>query len=581
MKIPVYKEKLARTKTSGGGAFLQAQVNSNAWGAMGTALSDVGDMVTKIGMEKYKIQATSDVNETIPLFVAALETIKVNHAKQTNPVEAEKKVKAKMMAVWKKFSNGNMKKTGEGTPYLSSNLSKRLFSTKASELVTKGILAWKKANNAHIVELNKLNETNAIRLNDKDASNTSLPPDVRDRAYEANFSQVSLYKKVEGQNQNFGNYIGMPSGKYAENAQMGTFSSKEFLTMQKKSLENIVTGISLNLIKSKTHPSMSVTEVLVKGDLKQLTEVDPILAKVWGKLDPQDKLDFIKKVRTLENNRKKDVEDAKKEKADVLKAGDEKLKIEIINADYSNPKAKAAALLKFKTLLKNKYFVKASEQKAIGSFFEEDETKETAKKTDMKVYNQLNILDRDNQLTTEQVNNLAGGLSQTHHIYWLNQVETERNEAAAYVKDNLINRGFYVDKLSKDTKNSKQLNNMRVAVSAAFGTWRQSPAGKKATHAETIAEGERLMAPYITQIQAIYKTAFDSDVEAFKTTYRDFPKFRPKNVAVARTYTGQYTLKNMMMYLVEKGTRSDPAFKSWLEIFQSYDGIVGAETWNK
>ena len=326
---------------------------------------------------------------------------------------------------------------------------------------------------------------------------------------------------------------------------------------------------------------MSVTEVLVKGNAEQLTAVDPILAKVWGKLDPQDKLDFIKKVRTLENNRKKDVEDAKKEKADVLKAGDEKLKNEIINTDFSNPKAKAAALLKFKTLLKNKYFVKASEQKAIGSFFEENETKETAKKTDMSVYNQLNILDRDNQLTTKQVNLLAGSLSQTHHIYWLNQVDEERNEAAAYVKDNLINRGFYVDKLSKDTKNSKQLNNMRVAVSAAFGTWRQSPAGKKATHAETIAEGERLMAPYITQIQAIYKTAFDSDVEAFKTTYRDFPKFRPKNVAVARTYTGQYTLKNMMMYLVEKGTRSDPAFKSWLEIFQSYDGIVGAETWNK
>ena len=569
MKIPVYKEKLARTKTSGGGAFLQAQVNPNAWGAMGTALSGVGDMVTKIGMEKYKIQATSDVNETIPLFTAALKTIEVNHAKQTNPVEAEKKVKTKMMDVFKKFSNGTMKKTGEGTPYLSSNLSKRLFSTKASELVTKGILAWKKANNAHIVELNKLNEIKAI------------PIEERDKAYEANFAigipsaTNSLLKSIDS------NFRGMSPGRYPENARKGTFSSKEFLTMQKKSLETIVTGISLNLIKSKTHPSMSVTEVLVKGDAEQLKAVDPILAKVWGKLDPQDKLDFIKKVRTLENNRKKDVEDAKKEKADVLKAGDEKLKNEIINTDFSNPKAKAAALLKFKTLLKNKYFVKASEQKAIGSFFEEKETKETAKKTDMSVYNQLNILDRDNQLTTKQVNLLAGSLSQTHHIYWLNQVDEERNEAAAYVKDNLINRGFYVDKLSKDTKNSKQLNNMRVAVSAAFGTWRQSPAGKKATHAETIAEGERLMAPYITQIQAIYKTAFDSDVEAFKTTYRDFPKFRPKNVAVARTYTGQYTLKNMMMYLVEKGTRSDPAFKSWLEIFQSYDGIVGAETWNK
>ena len=579
MKVPQYKEKIARSN-AGGGVFLTAQANPNAWGAMGKALSDVGDRVYNLGLEKYKIQAQADVNETMPLFTAQIESIKEKYKNSRNPLEAEKKIKSEMMKVYKDFSSGSIK-NGAGEAYLSSSLSKSAFGTKASPLVTAGILAWKKQNNAYILELNKTNQGLIVKENDNIAANTTENIETRMAAFDANHSVSSLYKKIPGQTDTFSNYQGMPGGKFPQFAIDGTFNAKEFLVMQKKSLENVVTGISLNLIKSKTHPSMSVTEVLVKGNAEQLTDVDPILAKVWEKLLPEDKLDFIKKVRTLENNRKKDVEDANKEKINLLNAANEKLKNEIINTDFSNPTAKAAALLKYKTLLKNKYFVKASEQKAIGSFFEEDETKETAKKTDMKVYNQLNILDRDNLLTTEQVNDLAGGLSQTHHIYWLNQVDTERNEAAAYVKDVLINKGFYVDKLSKDTKNSKQLNNMRVAVSAAFGTWRQSPAGKKATHAETIAEGERLMAPYITQIQAIYKTSFDSDVEAFKTTYKDFPNFRPKNVAVARTYTGQYTLQNIMMYLVEKGTRSDPAFKSWLEIFQSYDGVVGAETWNK
>ncbi len=74
MKVPTYSERLARTKTAGGGTFLTAQANPNAWGAMGKAMSDIGDTVFKIGEEKYKIQAASDVNETIPLFTAEIES---------------------------------------------------------------------------------------------------------------------------------------------------------------------------------------------------------------------------------------------------------------------------------------------------------------------------------------------------------------------------------------------------------------------------------------------------------------------------------------------------------------------------
>jgi len=572
MKIPVYKEKLARTKTSGGGAFLQAQVNPNAWGAMGTALSGVGDMVTKIGMEKYKIQATSDVNETIPLFVAALKTIEVNYANQTNPVEAEKKVKAKMMNVYKKFSNGNMKKTGEGTPYLSSNLSKRLFSTKASQLVTNGILAWKKANNAHIVELNKLNETNAIRLNDKDASNTSLSLEVRDAALERNFSKGSLYKKVEGQNQNFGNYIGMPSGKYAENAEKGTFKSKEFLTMQKKSLETIVTGISLNLIKSKTHPSMSVTEVLVKGDLKQLTEVDPILAKVWGKLDPQDKLDFIKKVRTLENNRKKDVEDAKKEKADVLKAGDEKLKIEIINADYSNPKAKAAAFIKFKKLLKNEVFEKSAERNALGKYFEEDETGGEERKTLLSTLKILDALDDQNKLTKKAINDVSSTLSLSDYKLYINKYKTEKSDAENYVINTIINGSFFIDEINSDDDSEAEFDKMRISSKNAFNKWIATN-GSTSNYEEIISKGGDIMKSPKEQIAKMYKAGFDNEVMKFKAV----PNL--KNSFEKKYLDKKYTLNRIMSHLVDLGlSKAQPL--SYSKRFKQFLGLPGANEWN-
>ena len=572
MKIPVYKEKLARTKTSGGGAFLQAQVNSNAWGAMGTALSDVGDMVTKIGMEKYKIQATSDVNETIPLFVAALKTIEVNHANQTNPVEAEKRVKTKMMAVWKKFSNGNMKKTGENTPYLSSNLSKRLFSTKASELVTKGILAWKKANNAHIVEQNKLNEKKAISENDKIIGNILLPIEERDAAYEANFSKGSLYKKVEGQNQNFGNYIGMPSGKYAENAEKGTFKSKEFLTMQKKSLENIVTGISLNLIKSKTHPSMSVTEVLVKGDAEQLKKVDPILAKVWKKLDPEDKLDFIKKIRTLENNRKKDFEDANKEKADVLKAGDEKLKIEIINTDYSNTKAKAAAFIKFKKLLKNEVFEKSAERNALGKYFEEDETGGGETKTLFSTLKMLDALDDQNKLTKKVINDAASTLSLSDYKLYINKYKNEKSDAEKYVINTVINGSFFIDEINSDDDSEAEFDKMRISSKNAFNKWIATN-GSTSNYEEIIRKGEEIMKPQKIVIAAMYKASFDNEVMKFKAVDNLKKSFENKYL------DKKYTLNRIMSHLVSLGlSKAQP--KSYAKRFKNFIGLPGADEWN-
>ena len=96
MKVPQYREKLARTKTSGGGVLLQAQANPNAFGAMGMALSNIGDDIYKFGAEKYKIQATSDANELIPLFSAAIETHKINNQNLNNPLKAEQTVQALM-----------------------------------------------------------------------------------------------------------------------------------------------------------------------------------------------------------------------------------------------------------------------------------------------------------------------------------------------------------------------------------------------------------------------------------------------------------------------------------------------------
>lgn len=571
MKVPQYREKLARTKTSGGGVLLQAQANPNAFGAMGMALSNIGDDIYKFGAEKYKIQATSDANELAPILEVAIETIKLNNQNLNNPLKAEQTVTNLMKQTYKDYVSGKLRNPADNNPYLSSNLSKRLFSAKASGIVTKGILGWKKLNNAHIVQQNKTNEDIAISLNDKNASDRLLSTEAREAALDANFSQGSQYKKVKGQDGDF-YYIGMPSGKYAENLQKGTFTNKEFLVRQKKSLETIVTGISLDIIRTKTHPSMSVTEVLVKGDAEQLKKVDPILAKVWKKLDPEDKLDFIKKIRTLENNRKKDFEDANKEKADVLKAGDEKLKIEIINTDYSNTKAKAAAFIKFKKLLKNEVFEKSAERNALGKYFEEDETGGGETKTLFSTLKILDALDDQNKLTKKIINDVSSTLSLSDYKLYINKYKNEKSDAEKYVINTVINGSFFIDEINSDDDSEAEFDKMRISSKNAFNKWIATK-GSTSNYEEIINKGEEIMKTPKEQIAKMYRAGFDNEVKKFKAVNslkNSFEKKYPDK---------KYTLNRIMSHLVDLGlNKAQP--KSYAKRFKNFIGLPGANEWN-
>ena len=577
MKVPTYSERLARTKTAGGGTFLTAQANPNAWGAMGKAMSDIGDTVFKIGEEKYKIQAASDVNETLPLFTAEIESIKEKHKNNGNPIQAEKLVKKEMMAAYTKYTNGNMINQSTQLPYLSSRLAKSAFGTKASILVSSGILNWKKANNSYILELNKINESKIVSDNDTIASDTSLEEDVRLNALNGNHS-VSLYDKSKPQD--FTNFKGMPGGKFSEFAAKGTFSAKELITKQKKSLENIVTGISLNLIKSKTHSSMSITETLRTGTDEELKTVDPILAKVFGMLDPKDKLDFIDKVRELENKLKKDNADAKKADDEENNKLNDEMFNQIVNTNFDNADEKSSALAKFETLKKNGYFSKPSDVTAVEKLFEVDEDKETTQKTDMSAWNTLNELDENDQLTRPLILDQKDSLSTSDFKHFLNQLKVERNDADKFVKATIINKAFYIDKLTNDnTSLSTRFNQMRVSAAKAFEEYRNSPAGKKASYSDIVAKGKDIMSDYQEEINVIFKTSFDQEVTSFRNTYgTQFSSFTPENRNVQ--WDGKYTHKNIMMFLVEKGTPTDAAYKSWLNKFEKYIGVVGADTWN-
>ena len=297
-------------------------------------------------------------------------------------------------------------------------------------------------------------------------------------------------------------------------------------------------------------------------------------------LDPKDKLDFIDKVRELENKLKKDNADAKKEQAEADNVQNNNTFNEIVNTNFDNADEKSSALDKFNTLKKNGYFTKPSEITAVEKLFEVDDDKETTQKTDMSAWNTLNELDENDKLTRALILDQKDSLSTSDFKHFLNQLKVERNDADKFVKATIINKAFYIDKLTNDnTSLSTRFNQMRVSAAKAFEEYRNSPAGKKATYSDIVAKGKDIMSGYQEEINVIFKTSFDQEVTSFRNTYRaQFTSFRPQNSNVQ--WDAKYNHKNIMMFLVEKASPTDAAYKSWLNKFEKYIGVVGADTWN-
>ena len=571
MKVPQYKERIARSK-AGGGVFLTAQANPNAWGAMGKALSDVGDTVYNLGLEKYKIQAQADVNETMPIFAATIESIKEKHKNSRNPLQAEIKIKNEMTRAYKDFSSGSIK-NGAGQAYLSSSLSKSAFGTKASSVVTAGILAWKKQNNAYIVEVDKINEKNELNNFTKTASNISATFEEREIALN------KIFYTNKGFNSSSPISAFNTTGKIDYFIKSNKFSASEIAKQQEKVVENIVLGVSTSLVGSNKYRPKMVTEA-IRQSIKNpdiLKKIDPILAKVWENLNGEQRDSLLDKIRNMENDYKKDLKDKKAEAVEASTAANDKIYNSIVNVDENNAAALTKAKENFAALKVDGYFEKPSDVNSVQDMLYPDEESKT-RTTDPDEAEKLEILAQNNLLTKEKIDLVKLKLSNADRKYWIKQLAVERNEAAAYVEKNLINSPFGIDKLSSaDVGFKKTLNQLRLAATSEFNAWRIKD-GLAATFAEVEAKGADVMGEYTPKITALYKATFDIKINAFKNVYKTQFEALEK----------PYTLMNVLTFLTDKqaqniadnGGAVDGRLLQWQKDFQKYDGVIGAELWN-
>ena len=566
MKVPTYTSKLQRTNTAGGGAMLNASMSLAAAAAPGKAMESVGDQVFNLGYEKYKVQATSEINETMPYFTAEIESIKEKHKNSHNPVEAEKKVKKEMQDVYKKYLRGKTTNAG-GNSFLSSNLARSGFNTKANNLITQGLLNWKKENNKYIVALNKTNHLNEVNKNDKIAGNRSLSEAQRLKGFDNNFKIVPKIK-----------YSTLPiqeilDGKYNFLSRNNILGAKELKAQTENSLNNIGFSITNSIIGNETYSPMLVSETLFTGNVEKIKLVDPILAKVWEKMDGEQRTDFLKKVRTEE----KAYYDDLKVRNEITEKNNNKenqgIYKSIVNVDLNDENKVQEAKEKFALLKTKGFFTKPSQITSIEKLLNPSE-EDKARTTNMDAWKQLTLLKQKNQLTLTQITDRVNLLSLSDFKYFINELEKERNDADKKV-NNDINRSFYADKFTADdTSLAKRFNAMRINTIIAFDTWRsQNPT---ATYAMIDAEGKRLLQERKDEIAELFKVSFDEIVSTFKNVYSS-------QFEAVQGYNQKYTLRNIQNFLTRSlvANSGNVAAKSYAEQFTIFNGIPGSDLWNQ
>jgi len=565
MKVPTYTSKLQRTKTAGGGAMLNASMSLAAAAAPGKAMESVGDQVFNLGYEKYKIQATSEINETMPYFTTEIEGIKEKFKNSHDPVQAEKKVRSEMQKVYKKYLRGKTTNAG-GNPFLSSNLARSGFNTKANNLITQGLLNWKKENNKYIVALNKTNHLSEIKKNDNTAGDINLPKPQREIGWENNFK---IFPGAKG---------AVPSmqavldGKYSYLSRNNIFSVKEITSQTENSLNNIGLKITNTIIGNQTYSPMSVSEAIYTGEIEKIKAVDPILAKVWEKMEGKQRTEFLKKVRKEEKAFYDDLKVRNEAEDKKNNAADKKTLLEIFNVDVNDENAVNEAKQKFQTLLNKKFFMKLSERNAVQKLLYPDQD-DPDQKSDQNKLNELEGHDIDDTLTMEIINKAKPKLTQIDYAKWLKRFKTEKSDAQKYVTKTVINRAFYFDELLQNNAHSKlvtRFNSMRNSAIASLETWLNQ--NKQKSYTEIVAEGKKIMEPYLERIEKMYKNSFNDNVGNFKESFisREF-----------RQSGKEFTVDNIINFIADKEKPGDAAFKSFRQDFEVYISVPGYKDWGK
>ena len=467
MRVPVYQRQAKRSQ-AGGGQFLTASLASNAMSGTAEALGAVGDLISEIGIKKMQIQTQTQIDEAENSMLLELSEIKDEALKLFDPVAAEEATKTKMNNLLQKYSSGRAINKATGNPMLSGRNAKARFIAKGQALLSTATIDFVKANNARILEQDRVNLDNTVNKSVQIASDTSLDVTQRADAF-SNIFNMSEHPD------------GIVSGVLAKGKAGGTLDAKSFMTRVDQATESIVRGTALNLMRGSDDATATMLQI-VNGE-----STDIVLNSALSQMDPGDKGKVVSSLMTLaekidtERRQQREANDkiADKANADMFS--------QIINVDKTKDDAIAAAKTKHKTLLENNWYKpnqRDQAEKVLG--LNKKPAKESPAKSDRISIKTLRAAVRENMLTPAMVENHKSELSDSDYEQYLGFLDSEKKEGVTAARTSIKNATRYNEFKDSNDVLSGASEGAYFRSIAELDTWLNTPEGQKSTYQTVI-----------------------------------------------------------------------------------------------
>lgn len=186
MRVPTYKQETGRT-SKGQGRLLTAQLNPRAMAAPMLAVQEAGNALMAYGVEKYKIQVDTQINQATNYLLSELQTLSDEAIFSVgDPIVAEDKAKKKMEQLVKDVNNGT--KFPGTEPLLTNKTAKNQFTATSFKLLSEQLRQLQKDNFQNVKNQKIANMDTVIERSQDIISNLSRPFAERQSAMEDIFN---------------------------------------------------------------------------------------------------------------------------------------------------------------------------------------------------------------------------------------------------------------------------------------------------------------------------------------------------------------------------------------------------------
>ena len=300
MRVPTYRQETARS-AKGTGRLLTAQLNPRAMAAPALALQEAGNALMAYGVEKYKIQVDTQINQATNYLTSELQAISDEAIYATgDSIVAEEKAKQKMTQLVQDVNTG-VKLIG-GEPLLTNKTAKNQFTATSFQLLNQQLRQLRKDNFQNVKNQQTSNMDTVIERSLDIVSNLSRPFAERQSALE--------------------DIVNPAYGAIASGVRDNLIDSRGSATRIDETYDNIVRTIADRYMANPKRDPQAVAQAIEDG-----TVPDAFFNMAFQELPPKTKQSVIKDMFAIAK--------ARNDRADQIAEEKEQDQEDIYQSDFA------------------------------------------------------------------------------------------------------------------------------------------------------------------------------------------------------------------------------------------------------